>query len=101
MKKCVLTIANPDNDNNWANFESGKLHFHVNNTAPEVVIDISNPDEYKDKLEIPAEKFPADMTPYVKGTKAYWKLEGKARRATTKELKLKAEMEYDVAVGAE
>ena len=72
VKKCVLTIVNPDNDNNWANFESGKLHFHVNNTAPEVVIDISNPDEYKDKLEIPAEKFPADMIPYVKGTKAYW-----------------------------
>lgn len=101
LKKCVLTITDANNDNNWANFESGKLHFHVNNSSPEVVIDITNPDVYSDKLEIPADKFPADMTPYIKGTKAYWKLEGKARRTTTKELTLKAEMEYDVAVGAE
>lgn len=103
VKKCVLTILDPDNDNNWANFESGTLYFNVNPSLglTEIAIDITNDDVYSDKLEIPADKFPSDMVSYVKGTKAYWTLKGKARRATTKELTLKAEMEYDVAVGAE
>lgn len=103
LQKVVLKLENGDDNNNWTNFEYAASVFNTdkgrNAGKPElyslVGIDDLLTERFTDK-EITFSD--VNLKEYFNGTNTtvYYKIETKARRATTKELMVKAILTYKI-----
>jgi hypothetical protein len=97
-----ITVLEPDSANNFAVVEACKVLLS-SDTKPEQVTIAEmngNPDEYKTTVDIPLNSS-VDLAEYVKGNSYSYTLWAKTRRGTTKEVKCKATISYDLTVGLE
>ena len=92
LTSCTLTVQNPDDNNNVANFESAN---------PANMGSISNnPDVYGTTLNVPVNAS-VNLTTYVSPsgvTTFNYSVTGKARRATTKVLNVAMHVTYNIHV---
>jgi hypothetical protein len=105
LKSVKLTIVNPDNQNNWANYKFSALYFNssVNMTQVLAANVPNNPDVYSDTLSLPVDNT-IDLKSYLYSSsysgpvKISYVFGGQLRRPTTKILTVAAHVEYDIKV---
>jgi len=102
LTSCTLTVQNPDDNNNVANFESAAGSFYTSaNANPANMGSISNnPDVYGTTLNVPVNAS-VNLTTYVSPsgvTTFNYSVTGKARRATTKVLNVAMHVTYNIHV---
>ena len=96
-----LEVLDPDQENNLAVIESARVMLS-SDTKPDAttIAELTdNPDEYKTSIDIPVKD--VDLAEYVKSNNYSYTLWAKTRRGTTKEVKCKATISYDLRVGVE
>ena len=86
VKKIVLKLLNADNNNNFSNFESGRIRIY-SDTSEVDIANINFPENFTDSLSITPEN-PPDISDYLRGRQIAYNLFWKNRRKTTKFLKL-------------
>ena len=89
MKQIVMTIANPDEQNNFSNFESARFTFASNAGAntPEVqVASFTFPTTNTSTVTYTAPENGAELRAYLNGNQLTYNVYGKLRRYTTKAL---------------
>lgn len=88
IKQIVFNLPNADSMNNVANFESARFTFSSDvRTNTVTVASITFPDTYASTFTYTPVNSP-ELKPYLNGSKLYYNVFGKLRRATTKELPL-------------
>lgn len=98
MNEIVVTILNPDQNNNWANFENGTLRFNTNSNNTPVLVGKyeNNPDVYAATKTFVVENT-ADLKSYLKDANTVnFLYAGKLRRPTTKALNLRLDFKLNV-----
>ena len=103
LKSCKLTILNPDNDNNFANFKASALYINssVNPTTILTANVINNPNVYADTLNLPVDPS-LDLKNYLYSSSSSGPLTvsyffgAQLRKNTTKILTVVIHAEYDV-----
>jgi len=101
ITSCMLTITNPDANDNFQNFETAKLSFSTNYNSTSVnmgEID-NNPNSYAAALSIPVNN--VNLKNYVApigATSFNYVLSGKLRQATTTALTINIHLGYYVHV---
>jgi len=99
LKSFSIVLDNADNDNNFANFESINAQIQATGQSPVELVSVSNnPDTYSNTLSLKLSNGGLDLKQYLSGTFKY-KIQGKARRVTTKVLKATATAKYTFTVG--
>ena len=99
---CLLTITNPDANNNFANFETAQLSFSTryNSTVVNMGEIDNNPDSYATTLSVPVNKT-VNLKTYISplgNTTFNYSLFGKLRRATTASLTVNVHLDYYIHV---
>ncbi|MBD0333322.1 MAG: hypothetical protein ICV66_11770 [Chitinophagaceae bacterium] len=85
-EEVTLSLQNPDQDNNLANFESLKVKVSSNNGSNSVIIaSMTNPDTYSESVKLNADNS-KQLIDYLKTAPVKYEIIGKARRVTTKPL---------------
>jgi hypothetical protein len=104
LNSCQLTILNPDQSNNFANFESCYLNVSTsNNSTPVEAASITNnPDQYAETLSLPVSNN-IDLKSYLSSgnntVTVSYSLGGKLRRATNKMVNINIHASYTIHVG--
>lgn len=99
IKSCKLTLNDAVAESNFQNFSKASITLKATG-QPDVVMEIAdNPDTYATELSLPVDAA-RDMVPYLKATTFTYVVSGTLRRATTKELTMKVQFEFDVNVGS-
>ncbi len=80
----TLTVLNGDQENNISNFESAKISVSSNSNPTPVVIAFATLADVNQPAVINGNG--AELKGYLQGNQITYKISGKARRATTKEL---------------
>jgi hypothetical protein len=108
LNKCVLTIQNPDQANNFANFQLCDVFFNSdkNPTTAHMGTIPNNPDVYAESLNVPVDNT-IDLKSYLysptsssTNTTFNYIYGGKLRRPTTKALTMNVHIEYTIHVGS-
>jgi hypothetical protein len=87
IKQMVATIANPDAQNNFSNFESARFTFSSNtNTNAQQIASFTFADAYTPTVTYTAPENTPELLPYLNGTELTYNVFGKIRRYTTKAL---------------
>jgi hypothetical protein len=96
-----LEVLDADQENNLAVIEAAKVILSSDTkTEPTTIAELTgNPDEYKTSIDIPVND--VDLAEYLKSNNYSYTLWAKTRRGTTKEVKCKATISYDLKVGLE
>lgn len=96
VESCELNLLNPDQNNNFANFEEGwvSLHSDVNTTPIEINTGM-NPDVYSTKWILP-EIAGVELKGYLTGKMINYVFAAKARRVTTKDLNCRLTVQFRV-----
>ena len=96
VETCELTLLNPDQNNNFANFEEGwvSMYSDVNPTPIEINTG-TNPDVYSDKWILPRIDN-VELKGYLTGTVLNYAIAAKARRVTTKDLNCRLTVHFKV-----
>lgn len=96
IQSVVLTLENPDPANNFANLEQAWIEFYTDaKTDPIQIATGINPDVYAETWTLP-NMDKTDLKPYLYGTRIFYKVMAKARRETTKELRVKMVAKFRV-----
>lgn len=96
IEEVKFTLLNPDNTNNFANFEEGWLMFNTNTvTAPVLVASGLNPDIFADMWLLPVDKS-INYKEHLRGNQLTYIVSAKARRVTTKKLDCRMSIKFKV-----
>ncbi len=89
IKKIDFSILDADQNNNLANFESARFTFSSNSKAnPVEIASAIFPDTYATNTTYTSPGNAPELKPYLTGTELYYNVYGKARRTTSRPLKL-------------
>lgn len=89
IKKIIFSLSNADQNNNLANFESARFTFSSNTqTNPLEIASATFPDTYASSYTYTSPASAPELKPFLTGTELYYHAYGKARRPTSKSLKL-------------
>lgn len=89
VKQIYFQISNADQQNNFSNFKSARITFSSNTNSTEAaILALDFPDEYADVQTYTAPATTPELAPYLRGSELTYKVYGKLRRYTTKELKM-------------
>jgi hypothetical protein len=99
IESCLLTISNPDTDNNFANVQSCEIDFNsdVNTQIIHPATITNNPDVYADSLNVPVDNS-MDVTSYMNAKQFNYTLKAKLRRPTTKVLNCAVHIKLNIEV---
>jgi hypothetical protein len=86
VKKIVLKLLNGDRNNNFSNFESGRIRIYSDTSQVDIAT-INFPASFTDSLSITPQN-PPDISEYLRGRQIAYNLFWKNRKKTTKFLKL-------------
>jgi hypothetical protein len=86
VKKIILKLMNGDRQNNFSNFESGRIRIY-SDTSDVDIATISFPASFTDSLSITPQN-PPDISDYLRGRQIAYNLFWKNRKKTSKFLKL-------------
>ena len=86
VRDITLTVLNGDEQNNISNFETAKLSISSNSNTTPAVIASANLADVNQPAVINGND--TEIKTYLQGSQITYKVSGKARRATTKELQL-------------
>lgn len=99
---CSLELLNSDEQNNFSVLESCKLAL-ASNVNPDfiTIAEISNnPDEAKDKLELPLSNPELELKDYfISATQFSYRVVGTTRKTTDKELQCRVRVQYRIKAG--
>jgi hypothetical protein len=85
-EEITLTLLNPDQANNLANFESLNVKISAQGSGnPTFIASMANPDTYAETVNLTVDKS-KQLLNFLKSSSITYEVTGKARRATTKQL---------------
>ena len=96
IKSLRLQLTDADADNNWANLDTVNIYLNSNTSnGPSKIATVTNTDKYSDLV---SGKINATLNAkdYLKGNQIFYIFYGTNRRATTKELHGKIDVEFGI-----
>ena len=95
-----VALLNANASNNISNFESASAEISAPGQGAKVLVQSNNiPDTYAESLTLPVTGGDIELKDYVKATTFNYVLRGKARRTTSKELRVKVTAQYTFTFG--